>query len=182
MPVLLLVLLIVVPIAELYVIVQVGQGIGVVPTMLLLVAVSLLGSWLLKREGTRAWRALQAATRAGRVPAAEVADGALVVLGGALLLTPGFLTDVVGLLLVLPPSRAAVRRFLTGTLARRLLGPYGALGLGLARGARRRRRRGAAGAADRPYGPGGAPREPRRVDDRVVEGTVVDEPPQRPGA
>ena len=112
MPFVLLVLLVVVPIVELYVIVQTAQGIGILPTLGLLVLMSVVGSVLLKREGTRTWRAFRAATAAGRVPARETADGALVILGGALLLTPGFVTDVFGLLCILPPSRAAIRKVL----------------------------------------------------------------------
>ena len=107
-PALLLLALIVVPIVELYVIVQVGQGIGILPTLALLVVMSLLGGYLLRREGTRTWRALGDALQAGRLPAREVADGALVILGGALLLTPGFATDLFGLLCILPPTRAVL--------------------------------------------------------------------------
>ena len=109
-PVLLLLALVVVPIVELYVIVQVGQGIGILPTLALLVVMSLLGGYLLRREGTRTWLALREALQAGRLPAREVADGALVIVGGALLLTPGFATDLFGLLCILPPTRAVLRR------------------------------------------------------------------------
>ena len=163
MPVLLLLALIVVPIVELYVIVQVGQGIGVLPTLALLVVMSLLGGFLLRREGTRTWRALRDALQAGRLPAREVADGALVILGGALLLTPGFATDAVGLLCILPPTRAALRRVLTGLVARRL-GVAGIVG-GLA----------ADRFAGRPPGPRG-----RVVEGDVVEGEIVDEGPPSP--
>ena len=122
MPALLLLGLILVPIIEIYVIVQVGQEIGVLPTLVLLVAVSLLGAALLRREGSRAWRSFQEATARGRVPAREVADGALVLLAGVLLLTPGFVTDAFGLLLLLPPVRAVLRPLLTGYAGRRLVG------------------------------------------------------------
>lgn len=162
MPLLVVVALIVVPIVELYVIIQVGQGIGVVPTIVLLVAMSLLGGYLLRREGSKTWRALRDALQAGRLPAKEVADGALVILGGALLLTPGFATDLFGLLCILPPTRAGLRRLLTGVVARRL-GVPGMLG-GIA--------------ADR-FGrrpPG--PTSRRRPD--VVEGEVVDDGPPGP--
>jgi UPF0716 protein FxsA len=113
-------LLVVVPLVEIYLLIQVGQVIGAVPTVLLLVAMSVLGGVLLKREGTRTWRAFRTATQQGRMPATEVADGALVIFGGALLLTPGFATDAVGLLCVLPGSRAVVRRLLTALVANRL--------------------------------------------------------------
>jgi UPF0716 protein FxsA len=109
MPLLLVLLFIVVPIAELAVIIQVGQEIGVWWTIAILVADSLLGSLLMRSQGRAVWRRFNAALQAGRAPAREVADGVLVIFGGALLLTPGFLTDILGLLLLLPPTRAAIR-------------------------------------------------------------------------
>ena len=116
LPILLLIF-IVVPIAELAVIIQVGQEIGVWWTIAILIADSILGSLLMRSQGRAAWRRFTEATQAGRPPAKEVIDGALVLLGGAFLLTPGFISDAVGLALLLPPSRAVVRR----VLARRLL-------------------------------------------------------------
>lgn len=113
-------LFIVVQIAEIWLLIQVGQAIGGWQTLLLLVLDSLLGAWLLRREGRRTWRAFRLALTERRVPAREVADGVLVLVGGTLLITPGFLSDVVGLLLLLPPTRAAVRPALTRVLARRL--------------------------------------------------------------
>jgi UPF0716 protein FxsA len=117
LPVLLL-LFIVVPLAELYVIIQVGQWIGVLPTIALLLADSVAGTLLMRSQGRSAWLRFTGALQAGRVPAREVLDGALIILGGAFLLTPGFLTDVIGAALLLPPSRALVRRL----LARRFIG------------------------------------------------------------
>ena len=114
MPLLLLVLFIVVPLVELYVIIQIGQEIGIIPTLLLLVADSIIGTILLRSQGRQAWRQFREATEAGRIPAREVADGALIILGGSLLLTPGFITDIFGLLLLIPPTRAMIRR--TGIL------------------------------------------------------------------
>ncbi|MEA2126015.1 MAG: protein FxsA [Solirubrobacteraceae bacterium] len=114
---LLVLLFIVVPIAELYVIIQVGQAIGVLPTIAILLLDSVVGSWLLRQQGRAAWRRFNAATSAGRVPARETIEGALVLLGGAFLLTPGFLSDALGLVLLLPPTRAVVVRL----LARRFL-------------------------------------------------------------
>jgi UPF0716 protein FxsA len=114
---LLLVLFIVVPIAELAVIIQVGQAIGLLPTVALLIVDSVLGSLLMRSQGRLAWRRFNEAVGAGRPPAREVLDGALVLFGGALLLTPGFLTDILGVALLLPPTRAVIR----GILARRLL-------------------------------------------------------------
>lgn len=108
----LLVLFVVVPLVELYVIIQVGQEIGALWTIAILVADSLLGSMLMRSQGRVAWRRFNEAIAAGRVPAREVVDGVLVIFGGALLLTPGFVTDVFGLLLLLPPTRALIRRAL----------------------------------------------------------------------
>jgi UPF0716 protein FxsA len=117
----LVLLFILVPIAELAVIIQVGQEIGVLWTVAILVADSVLGSVLMRSQGRAAWRRFGEATQAGRVPAREVLDGALVIFGGALLLTPGFITDVFGLILLLPPTRAIVRRVLVRRLAHRMV-------------------------------------------------------------
>ena len=84
--------------------------IGVWWTIALLVADSLLGAWLLMREGSRSWLRFRAAIGDGKVPAKETADGGLVISGGALLLTPGFLTDIVGLLFLFQPTRDVIRR------------------------------------------------------------------------
>jgi UPF0716 protein FxsA len=112
MGLLLVLLFIVVPIAELYVIIQVGEAIGVWPTLLLLLLDAIVGSWLLKREGRAAWRRFNAALAERRVPGKEVADGFLVILGGALLIAPGFITDIFGILFLIPPTRAVARRIL----------------------------------------------------------------------
>jgi UPF0716 protein FxsA len=109
---LLVVLFIVVPIAELYVIIQVGQLIGLWPTLALLLADAILGSLLLKQQGRSAWRRFNEALAQRRFPGHEVADGLLIVIGGTLLLTPGFLSDIFGLLLLVPPTRAVARRVL----------------------------------------------------------------------
>ncbi|MDQ3849352.1 MAG: FxsA family protein, partial [Actinomycetota bacterium] len=114
----LVVLFIAVPILELFLIIQVGQAIGALPTIALLIADSILGSMLMRSQGRATWRRFNAALAEGRVPAREVIDGALVIFGGALLLTPGFFTDVLGLALLLPPSRALVR----GALVRHFTG------------------------------------------------------------
>ena len=117
----LILLFVAVPIAELFVIIQVGQAIGVWWTIGLLIADSVLGSMLMRSQGRSAWRRFNDATRAGRVPAREVLDGALVIFGGALLLTPGFLTDLLGLLLLIPPTRAMVRAVLVRRFAHRMV-------------------------------------------------------------
>lgn len=124
-------LLIIVPLAELYVIVQVGQEIGIAPTLLLLLGVSIAGAYLLKREGMATWRKFQSQMGEGRVPTKEAADGAMILFGGALLLTPGFLTDIVGLLFILPASRTMLKsgfRKLAGGWAIKRMGPAGYVG------------------------------------------------------
>ena len=120
MRLLLVILFIVVPIAELAVIIQVGQAIGVWWTIALLVADSLLGAWLMRSQGRVAWRRFVEAVEGARVPAREVADGVLVIFGGALLLTPGFLSDILGALFLLPPTRALIRRFFMREAMRRI--------------------------------------------------------------
>jgi UPF0716 protein FxsA len=116
----LLALFIVVPLAELYVILKVGDAIGAVWTIVLLAADSVLGSMLLRAQGRAVWRRFNETLAAGRVPHREVIDGVLVIFGGAFLITPGFLTDIVGLILLLPPTRSLVRRLLARRLGRRL--------------------------------------------------------------
>ena len=116
----LVVLFLVVPLAELAVLIAVGDWIGLVPTLVLLLVVSVAGAWLAKREGLAAWRRFQLALADGRMPTVEVADGAMILLAGALLLTPGFLSDVIGVLLLLPPTRAMARRLAPRLAARRL--------------------------------------------------------------
>ncbi len=118
---LLAVVFLVVPIVELAVILQVGQAIGALETVALLIVVSVVGGWLVKREGLGVVRRISTATSAGRVPGRELADGALILLAGALLITPGFLSDLLGIALLLPPVRAAVRPVLVGAVARRAI-------------------------------------------------------------
>jgi UPF0716 protein FxsA len=118
---LLLVLFIVVPLLELYVILQVGEAIGVLPTIALLIADSLLGTFLMRSQGRRAWLRFNLAVSEGRVPAREAIDGVLVVFGGALLLTPGFVTDIFGLIFLLPVTRPLVRRLLVKRFAGRMV-------------------------------------------------------------
>jgi len=117
----LVVAFVVVPLIEIYVLIQVGQVIGPWWTILLLVLDSILGSWLIKLEGARAWLALRTALRDGRMPARELADGALILIGGTLMLSPGFVTDIFGILLILPFTRPVFRRLLTQVVTRRLL-------------------------------------------------------------
>jgi len=112
LPVLLFLIFVVLPIAELYVIIQVGGAIGIWPTLALLLLDGFLGAYLTRTQGRAAWRRFNEAMAAGRVPAKEVYDGAAIIFGGALLLSPGFITDVFGILLLVPPTRAILRRVL----------------------------------------------------------------------
>jgi UPF0716 protein FxsA len=139
MPLFLIVLFIVVPIAELYVIIQVGEAIGLWPTLALLLADALLGSFLLKHQGRGAWRRFNEALAQRRFPGKEVVDGLLIVVGGTLLLAPGFLTDIVGLILLIPPTRAVVR----GLLRRFTVGRFMVVGM--------------PGGGGPPHGSGGSP-------------------------
>jgi UPF0716 protein FxsA len=138
---LLVVLFIVVPIAELWLIIEIGGLIGVVPTLALLLADALLGSLLLRHQGRGAWRRFNQALAERRFPAREVADGLMIAVGGTLLLTPGFITDIFGLFLLIPPTRAIARSLLRRFATRRFV-VVGASGLG---GAARSR------PASRPY-------------------------------
>jgi UPF0716 protein FxsA len=145
------------PILEIYVIIQVGQAIGALPTIALLILDSLFGAWLMRSQGRAVWRRFAAALEEGRPPAREVLDGALVIVGGALQLAPGFVTDAFGFFLVIPPTRALVRRALVRRLARR-----GAMRVGLWAAGRRS---------------GGPPRPPGQTYD--VEGTAHEDQPDR---
>jgi UPF0716 protein FxsA len=122
MPLLLIILFIVVPIAELAVLIQVGQLIGVWWTIALLIADALLGSYLLRTQTRTAWRRFNEALEQGRVPHREVIDGVLVIFGGVLLLTPGFITDIFGLLFLFPPTRVLLRGLLVRRGALKLMG------------------------------------------------------------
>src|SRR2546423_6011314 len=118
----LLVIFIVVPLAELYVILKVADDVlGWPLTLALLAADSLLGSWLLRSQGRAVWRRFNEVVRAGRVPHNEVIDGVLVIFGGAFLITPGFITDVIGLILLVPPTRRVVRRIARPAIERRAI-------------------------------------------------------------
>jgi UPF0716 protein FxsA len=141
-------LFIVVPIVELFVIIKVGGAIGVLPTLFLLLFGSFAGAMLLRHQGRGAWRRFNEALAQRRFPGKEVADGALIVVGGTLLLTPGFITDFVGLLLLVPPTRALVR----AGLRRFMLGRFAVVGASGAGGAFGRRPSGGeGGGANRPY-------------------------------
>jgi len=168
MALVLVILFIVVPIAELYVLIQIGQAIGILPTIALLVIDSVLGAMLMRSQGRAAWMRFNQALAEGRVPGKEVLDSALVIFGGALLLTPGFLSDILGLILLLPPTRALVRRVLVARFG-------GLLVANAATGAQNRMGRMFTFQTD-----GGGARGPApRSDDDIVEGTAREVPPRR---
>ena len=154
---LLVVLLLVVPLLEVVVIIAVGRAIGGWPTFLLLLAESAFGAWIVRHEGARTWASLQEALTTGQMPSRQLSDAALVMVGGVLLLAPGFITDIVGFFLVLPFTRPVARRILEAVVARRLLAGV--------------------------YAPGGfPPQDPRRgpgpatrsaPSDDVIEGEVL---------
>jgi UPF0716 protein FxsA len=115
-----LLLLGVVPIVELTVLISIGQVIGAGWTILLVLATSALGAWLLRREGARSWRALREDASAGRPPGNAATDGVLVLAGGLLMLIPGFVSDVIGALLIAPPTRRLIRRPAQALISRRM--------------------------------------------------------------
>ncbi|MGZ4760422.1 MAG: FxsA family protein, partial [Acidimicrobiales bacterium] len=115
-----LMVLILVPIVELYVMVQVAGVIGVLPTVALVVAMCLAGAWLMKVEGLGVLRRMQRQLNDGEVPTAEAVNGVLIVVGGLLMLVPGFVTGVLGLLLLLPPVRALLRPVVLARVQRRI--------------------------------------------------------------
>jgi UPF0716 protein FxsA len=120
-PILLLVVIfIAVPIAEIYVIIKVGEAIGPLPTVLLLAADSVIGSLLLRSQGRRVWARFRETLQRGDIPHREVIDGVLVIFGGAFLITPGFITDIIGAVLLVPPTRSLIRRLLVRRLGKRI--------------------------------------------------------------
>ena len=116
-----LLLLILWPVAELFVAIQVAHAIGVLLTVVLLLAGWPIGMWLARTQGRAAWLRLSAAVAAGRPPGREVIDGALVLVGAVSLIVPGFITDVLGLLLLLGPSRSLAREAITRNFQSRLV-------------------------------------------------------------
>jgi UPF0716 protein FxsA len=116
----LVLLFVVVPLAELAVIIKVGSWLGVGETLGLLLLISVLGAWLVKRQGIGVIRRIQSQVNAGQVPGVELVDGALLLIAGTLLLVPGFITDAIGLLLLVPPVRLGIRRLARRRLTRRV--------------------------------------------------------------
>lgn len=166
-----LLVLVLLALLELVVLIRVGELIGALPTVLLVVVTTMLGLWLLRREGTRTWRALGTEVQAGRTPSRQLADGVLVLVGGLLLLLPGLVGDVVGLVLVLPFTRPIARPLLEARIARRVF-----LDLGTVRAS-------TSGGGRGPEGPGGTGRpgeggrgaRGRDGGGEVVEGEIVDD-------
>lgn len=150
----------IVPVIEIYVLIQIGQVIGAWWTILLLVVDSIIGAWLIRREGGKAFVALRTALNSGRMPGRELADGALILIGGTLMLTPGFVTDIFAVFLILPLTRPLFRGLLARAMTARLtVVPMTAPGQG-------------------PNGPDGSPRNATRpgpTDPTVVRGEVIDD-------
>ena len=119
-PLLLFLVLVGVPLLEIWVVIEVGRAIGVVPTLALLLLDALLGTILMRSQGRAVWRSARQTLSEGRAPGREILDGAFVIAGGALLIAPGFITDILGALLLLPVTRPPIRR----RLLRRLTGVH----------------------------------------------------------
>lgn len=116
----LLLLFILVPLAEFFLFMTLGEALGFPLTVFIIIATAILGAALTKSQGRRALAKFQQASREGRMPAAEALDGLMILLAGAVLITPGFLTDTVGFLLLVPPVRAHVGQFLAHRLKGRI--------------------------------------------------------------
>lgn len=163
---LILVLIVAVPLAEVWLLLQVGHWIGLLPTIGLLVALAIFGTWLSRHEGGRAWKGLNTALNTGRMPTGEVADAALILIGALLLVFPGFFTDIMGLVFLLPFTRPLARKVFGWIIAGQkkkftdagMLPPMGPIGYG-------RRDQEASGPVYR--------------DGDVIEGEVVDNPDDR---
>ncbi|MFI5954235.1 FxsA family protein [Cryptosporangium sp. NPDC051539] len=166
------VLLIVVPTAEISVLLRVGHAVGLGWTLVLLLGSAFLGSWLLRREGARAFRALREAAAEGRTPARETAEGAVVLVGSLLMILPGFLTDVVGILLLLPPIRALAGRLVLRSAARRLPPEVSSALLGPMQVRSKRMRTPAGAPADASAAGQGEPMPPRVTN--AGAGTVIE--------
>lgn len=129
----LLVVLIGLPILEVWLLIRVGHVIGALPTIGILIVEAVLGAWLMRREGSRAWQALKDAARRGEMPVDEATDAALVLVGGLLLLLPGFVTDVIGLVFLLPFTRPLARRLVQLLVARGAIRITGTIGVNRSR-------------------------------------------------
>jgi UPF0716 protein FxsA len=109
-----------IPIIEVYLIIKTGQIIGPVPTILLLLAISAAGAWLVRAQGFQTMRSIQSELSQGRLPAGQLMDGAMVLVGGVLLLTPGFFTDLLGIFFLIPLTRSLIKQLIGRWLQQRL--------------------------------------------------------------
>jgi len=114
------VLLVALPIFEVWLLIQVGRELGPLPTIAILVFEAALGVWLMRHQGARTWTALTDAYSKGQVPTGQLADAALVLVGGVLLIVPGFVTDVFGFIFLLPWTRPFARKIIAFFVARRI--------------------------------------------------------------
>ncbi len=108
----LLLLFVLVPLAEMVLLIEIGKRIGTLATLGLIFFTGVLGAWLARRQGLAVLRQVQEETRAGRVPAGPLIDGVLILIAGALLITPGVLTDAFGFLCLIPAARTLLKRWL----------------------------------------------------------------------
>ena len=115
----LIVLFIVIPLVELFLLVKIGELAGLLPTLMLVVVTGIIGAWLTRFQGLKVLKAIREDIQSGRIPTTNLADGALIAVAGLLLLTPGLLTDSCGFLLLIPPVRAWIRQILIRTLRNR---------------------------------------------------------------
>jgi UPF0716 protein FxsA len=116
----LFILFTVVPVIEIYLIIKTGQFIGPLPTVLLLLALSFAGAWLVRAQGFQTMRGIQSELASGRLPAAQLMDGAMILVGGTLLLTPGFFTDLLAIFFLIPLTRDMIKKLVGAWLQNRL--------------------------------------------------------------
>tara|TARA_B110000438_G_C15748528_1_gene621852 strand:+ start:839 stop:1312 length:474 start_codon:yes stop_codon:yes gene_type:complete len=110
----------VVPIVELYLIIEVTHQVGFFNTLLALIIISVIGAWMVKQEGLGIVRKVQAEVSSGRIPEKQIIDGLLILFAAVLMLTPGFATDAIGLFLLFPPTRIILRSFMSRRLTKKL--------------------------------------------------------------
>lgn len=167
-----IVLLIAVPLAEVWLLLQVGSWIGLLPTLGALVVIAVLGTWLSRRAGNRAWRGLSQALNTGRMPTGELADAALILIGALLLVFPGFFTDIVALVFLLPFARPLAKK-LFGLFIAGQAKKYADRGLLPPMDVGNYRPRDSRSPGDGPANP------PRSGRDDLIEGEVIDDPDDR---
>ena len=174
----LLAVIVIAPIVEIAVLIAVGQQIGPAPTILLMLATSFLGAWLLRREGLRAWRAFRADVANQVPPGISATDGVLVLIGSGFMLVPGFVSDIIGLLLILPPTRRVARGIVMNLITRRLT-PAAANSVFGPRRVRARAGRPQPSSPDGSASPGGSASPngagpPRAGSGVAIEGEIID--------